>query len=35
MIKRLHNNTSKPTRVDVATHFYGSLGKDGIKMKIP
>jgi len=28
-------NTSKLTRVDVATHFYGSLAKDGRKMKIP
>jgi len=27
-------NTSKPTRVDVATYVYDSLAKDGGKMKI-
>jgi len=28
-------NTSKPTRVDVATYVYESLEKDKRKMKIP
>jgi len=28
-------NTSKPTRVDVATYVYASLAKDERKMKIP
>jgi len=28
-------NTSKPTRVDVATYVYESFAKDGRKMKIP
>ena len=37
MIKRLHNslfNTSKPTRIDVATYVYDSFAKDEEKMKI-
>jgi len=28
-------NTSKPTRVDVATYIFESIAKDGRKMRIP